>query len=143
MHETSSLKSLAFNTLERLKRNKPRNKRETKGLLSVSRPIHHETLHDTKNGSWVGDIALHPSSFSALRPSSVLEDYEERLAIAEYDGHQTALQAERIAYQDAFISVLVTLPQEAYENSHGEHWLDARITAAKNWLQAQNFYQPK
>lgn len=43
---------------------------------------------------------------------SLLYDFEERLAIAEYDGHQTPLQAERIAYQDAFIAVLNALPCE-------------------------------
>lgn len=134
MHETSSLKSLAFKALERLEENKARNKRETKGLLHVSHPIHRETLHETKNWSWVKLLSLH---------SSVLEEYEERLAIAEYDGHQTPFQVERIAYQDAFISVLVTLPQEAYENSPGDNWLDARIKAAKEWLQAQNLFQPK
>ena len=70
-------------------------------------------------------------------------EFEERAAIAEYDGNQTPLQAERIAYQDAFISVLTILHQEAYESSHGEDWLDARITAAKECLQAQNLFQPK
>lgn len=74
---------------------------------------------------------------------SLLYDFEERLAIAEYDGHQTPLQAERIAYQDAFTSVLTALPQAVYENSPGEDWLDARIKAAKEWLQAQNLFQPK
>ncbi len=74
---------------------------------------------------------------------SLLYDFEERLAIAKYDGQQRPLQAERIAYLDAFISVLTTLPQEAYENSHGEDWLDARITAAKEWFKAQNLFQPK
>lgn len=135
MHETPSLKLLAFKALERLERNKARNKRETKGLLSVSRPIHHETLHDTKSGSWVKSLSL--------CPSSVLEDYEERLAIAEYDGHQTPLQAERIAYQDAFISVLNTLPQEDPYLPHEDNWLDNRIRSAKEWLHSQNFSQPK
>ncbi|HUX79696.1 MAG TPA: hypothetical protein VMW10_08155 [Alphaproteobacteria bacterium] len=135
MHETSSLKSLAFKALERLEGNNARNKRETKGLLHVSHPINRETLHETKNWSWVKPLSFHPYS--------VLEDYEERLAIAEHDGHQTLLQAERIAYQDAFISVLVTLPQEAYENSHRGDWLDDRIRTAKDWLQAQNLFQPK
>ena len=83
----------------------------------------------------MGDISLHPTS--------VWEDYEERLAIAEYDGQQTPAQAERIAYQDAFISSLTTLPQEFYENSTGEDWLDSRIMAAKDWLQDQNLFQPK
>jgi hypothetical protein len=31
----------------------------------------------------------------------LLDDFEERLAIAEYDGHQSPVQAQRIAYQDA------------------------------------------
>jgi hypothetical protein len=135
MHETPLLKSLAFKALERLEQNKARNKCETKGLLSVSRPIHHETLHDTKNGSLLSPIVLHPSSLS--------DDYEERLAIAEYDGHQTPLQAERIAYQDAFISVLTTLPQEVPHLTQGEDWFDARVRAAKEWLHSQNFPQPK
>ncbi len=138
MHETPSLKSLAFKALERLERNKARNKCETKGLLSVSRPIHRETLHDIKfhvNGALLSPIVLHPSS--------VLEDYEERLAIAEYDGHQTPFQVERIAYQDAFISVLTTLPQEGPCLTYGENWLDDRIRTAKDWLQAQNLFQPK
>ena len=150
MSGTASLKGLANKALERNKGwNKPGTGaskpvphpdqpvplRGTKGSLRVPRPIPCETFHETKNGSWAKSLSLHPSS--------VLEDYEERLAIAEYDGHQTPLQAERIAYQDAFINVLVTLPQEAYENSHGEYWLDARITAAKEWLQAQNLFQPK
>ena len=117
MRETPSLKSLAFKALERLERNTARNKRET--------------LHDTKNGSWVKPLSLHPS---------VLEEYEERLAIAEVDGHQTPLQAERIAYQDAFIAVLSTLP--CNDHSDGD-WLNKRIQAAKEWLSSQGLVQPK
>jgi len=155
---TSSLKALANNVLERNKDwNKPGTVASksvppmlqsssacgTKSLLNVPRPVQHEIAHETKNGSMLGDIASHLSSLSALHLSSVMEDYEERLAIAEYDGQQPPLQAERIAYLDALISVLTTLPEAAYENSPGEDWLDARITAAKEWLQAQNLFQPQ
>jgi hypothetical protein len=69
----------------------------------------------------------------------ILDDYEERLAIAEYDGQQSPTQAERIAYLDAFVSVLLTLP---YDDGAGD-WLSHRITAAKEWLLAQNISQPK
>ena len=40
---------------------------------------------------------------------SLSDEHEERIAIAEYDGCQDTLQAQRIAYQDAFIAVLNTL----------------------------------
>jgi hypothetical protein len=40
----------------------------------------------------------------------MMEDFEERLAIAEYDGHQNDLQAQCIAYRDAFMAVLRVLP---------------------------------
>lgn len=127
MHETPLLKSLAFKALERLERNKSRNKHETKGLMRVSRPIQRETLHETKNGAWVRPLSLHPSS---LR-----DDYEERIAIAEVDGNQNPLQAHRIAYQDAFISILSTL---AEDDPH-QDWLAQKIQTTLATLEAQNF----
>jgi hypothetical protein len=69
----------------------------------------------------------------------ILEEYEERLAIAEYDGLQSPTQAERIAYVDAFVSVLVTLP---YDEGDGD-WLDYKVTAAKRWLLDQGISHPK
>ncbi|MBY0293018.1 MAG: hypothetical protein K2W92_07015, partial [Alphaproteobacteria bacterium] len=42
------------------------------------------------------------SVMSGLSAPSLLDSFEERLAIAEYDGQQTHLQAHRIAYLDAF-----------------------------------------
>jgi hypothetical protein len=84
-----------------------------------------------------------PSSGS-LNKASLLDDFEERLAIAEYDGHQRPLQAQRIAYQDAFITVLSTLPYEEEEESYyDEDWLTRRIKAAQSWLVAQGLHQPK
>lgn len=124
MHETPSLKSLAFKALERLERNKARNKYET-------RPI----FDETKNRPFLSPLSLYPSS--------LVDDYEERLAIAEHDSQQTPIQAERIAYLDAFISVLVTLPQENLQEAQGGDWLDNRIGLVKEWLLSQNFPQPK
>ena len=71
---------------------------------------------------------------------SLLDDFEERVAIAQYDGHQNPTQAQRIAYQDAFISVLTTLP---YEESYEKDWLQERIKAAQEWLTKQGLEQPR
>jgi hypothetical protein len=73
---------------------------------------------------------------------SLLDDFEERLAITEYEGHRTSTQAQRIAYQDAFVEVLSTLPYEE-EGYYDEDWLTRRIKAAQNWLAAQGLQQPK
>jgi hypothetical protein len=68
-----------------------------------------------------------------------LYGFEERLAIAEHDGGQTPTQAERIAYVDAFVSVLVTLPYEDF----GKDWFLGRIRAAQNWLLDQGVTLPE
>ena len=78
------------------------------------------------------------TSFYPLDGTSLHDDYEERLAIAEYDGHQNSIQAQCIAYLDAFVSVLITLP---YEDAEGD-WLAYRIRAAQNWLLDQDLSQP-
>jgi len=78
-------------------------------------------------------------SFDPVNSDELLDSFEERLAIAEYDGHQSPQQAQRIAYLDAFIAVLVTLP---YEDMEGD-WLSSRITAAEHWLLDQGIMQPK
>ena len=124
MHETNSLKTVASNALERLERNKPRNKIGTKASNSVSGPILCETKPEPV----------------LLQLSSLQDEYEERLAIAEYDGHQNPTQAQRIAYQDAFIAVLNTLP---YEETHEGDWVDQRIKAAKDWLVSQGIEVPR
>lgn len=78
-------------------------------------------------------------SSSICEPSDLLESYEERLAIAEYDGQQSPTQAERIAYLGAFVDVLVTLP---YDEGEGD-WFVHRIKAAKTWLLDQGIFLPK
>ena len=65
--------------------------------------------------------------------------YEERLTISEYDGLQSRTQAERIAYLDAFVSVLLTLPHD----EGGENWLSHRIAMTKSWLLDQGLTEPE
>lgn len=79
------------------------------------------------------------TSCYTLDATSLHDEYEERLAIAEYDGLQNSCQAERIAYLDAFMAVLAILP---YEDMQGD-WLDHRIKATQEWLSDQGFIQPK
>lgn len=78
-------------------------------------------------------------TFVSPKDTGLLDEYEERLAIAEYDGLQSPIQAQRIAYLDAFVSVLVTLPYD----SNKEDWLPQRLNAAQNWLLDQRIKQPK
>ncbi len=89
------------------------------------------------------DPNLNMSGLSG-RPQDVLErtsapydeqDYEERLAIAEHDGGQTPLHAHRIAYLDAFISVLTALPAKDSQKD----WLDKRIHISLAWIEAQGY----
>lgn len=84
------------------------------------------------------DGRIDPTSFT-FYDTELLDEYEERLAIAEYDGLQPSAQAERIAYLDAFRVVLATLP---YEDTEGD-WLSHKIKAAKAWLQDQGISFPK
>jgi hypothetical protein len=54
-------------------------------------------------------------------------------------GFRLLLKLERIAYLDAFVSVLITLPHGDGE----EDWLNQRIKTAQNWLLSQGLTQPK
>lgn len=83
------------------------------------------------------------SSGEPFGKPSLLDDFEERIAIAEYDGQQSTTQAQRIAYQDAFIAVLNTLPYDEAEGYYDEDWLTRRVKAAQSWLVAQGLQQPK
>src|SRR5690606_22297608 len=58
-----------------------------------------------------GSFQDHSDKFltSSFDHSSFLYDFEERLAIAEYDGCQTPQQAYGIAYLDAFLTILFDL----------------------------------
>jgi hypothetical protein len=57
---------------------------------------------------------------------SLLYDFEERLAIAEYDGEQTPVHAQKIAYLDGFISISSNLGEDAPHKD----WLAQKIQIA-------------
>jgi hypothetical protein len=65
----------------------------------------------------------------------LLYEFNERVAIAEYDGGQTDIQAQRMAYLDAFISVLSTLPATDLQRD----WLNQRIQTTLAWIEGQKF----
>jgi len=123
INETSSLKGLAYKVLERLQRNNERNKNETNAEKIVSQNLSRETKNSSSQKPFL------------IQLSSLSEEYEERIAIAEYDGYQSSIQAQRIAYQNAFISVLNALP---YEDGEEGDWFEERINVAKEWLLKQN-----
>ncbi|KAB2832859.1 MAG: hypothetical protein F9K49_07485 [Caedimonadaceae bacterium] len=112
---TSSLKTLANKVLER---NKDRNKPGTETLKSVPLSDQPVPLRGTNSGA-----------DDTTQYDDLSYEFEERIAIAEYDGQQTPLQAHRIAYLDAFMAALATLPQEtSSQEEQREHWLDHKIT---------------
>jgi hypothetical protein len=131
MRETPSLKALAFKALERLERNKTRNKSETKDENLVS----HLLPRETKNNAVSTPVLTHSSS--------PIDAYEERVAIAHYEGRQSIMQATRIAYLDNLMDVLRTLPYSDNEERDQGDWLKQRIKETQEWLLAQGIEQPK
>lgn len=140
--------SLESGTVEQTlnQRNSPRNNSGTFSLKAIANKV----LERNKDGNKPGTAASKsvpplPQSFSScgtngedgckVETDDFLYDFEERLAIAEYDGDQTSLQAHRIAYLDAFISVLATLPATDLQRD----WLDQRIQTSFAWIEAQGF----
>ncbi len=75
-----------------------------------------------------------PEGLFPLNRDSLLYGFEERIAIAQYDGCQNEVQAHLIAYQDAFISVLNAVPYDQERDLDTRRWLDQRIKAAQVWL---------
>lgn len=60
---------------------------------------------------------------------------EERLAVAECDGHESPEQAKRIAYQDAFIAVLIPPPLKNPKNEPSTQvWLNQKIQKVRAYL---------
>jgi hypothetical protein len=130
------------------------NKSWNRGGIFSLKVLVHKVLEQNKKVNSPGTTASKsvppPSQRSIARGTSVevgckletdnfLYDFEERLAIAEHDRFQNPVQAQRIAYLDAFIAVLVTLP---YDEGKGD-WLDQRVKAAIEWLLDQGIDQPK
>lgn len=108
--ETNSLKALANRALQR---NKARNNYETNPSNGVSS----HPLPETKQ---IGELSL----------PLALESYEERIAIAEYDGGQSVNHAHRIAYNSALVEYINAHPTE-------------NIIAAQEFLIAQGIPQPE
>ncbi len=65
---------------------------------------------------------------------SIINAFEERCAIVEYDGGCSALEAERTAYQEAFINVLSTYYGDNTVEYQGQDWLDQRSEIVQAWL---------
>ena len=127
---TSSLKALANKVLER---NKDRNKLGTEALKSVQLPDQTVPPNGTNSGA-----------DDATRYDALSYEFEERAAIAEYDGQQSPLQAQRIAYLDAFMAALATLPQEtSAQEEQRKHWFDHKITSAREWLNKHGIQEPE
>jgi hypothetical protein len=72
---------------------------------------------------------------------SLKDDFEERIAIAEYDGQQDTLQAHRIAYESAVITVLNANPPNGSVKP-GVDWLNERIKSVENWLLLEGIERP-
>lgn len=106
---TNSLKALANKVLER---NKEWNTYGTMTSKSVPPPDQSVPLRGTN-----AEVGCKGET------DNFLYDFEERLAIAEYDDQKSPLQAERIAYLSAFISILFTLTED---NPHKD-WLTQQI----------------
>ena len=126
---TSSLKALANKILER---NAKWNKPGTEALKSVPLPDQTVPLRGTNS-----------RADDATQYDALSYEFEERLASAEYDGQQTPVQAQRIAYLDAFMAVLSALPDEEEEGYYDEDWLTRRIKTTQHWLVTEGLQQPK
>lgn len=81
------------------------------------------------------NLKVNMSVMSGLSGPSLRENFDERLAIAEMDGNQNLIQAHRISYLDAFISILSTLA----EDDPRQDWLTQKIQTTLAILEAQNF----
>ena len=114
-------------------------------LSAVSGPTKGHFLEIEKNGATTvlteltrghqSGLSVPPEGLFPLDRDSLLYGFEERVAIAEVDGNQNPIQAHRIAYLDAFISLLSALA----ENDPHQSWLAQKIQTALATLEAQNF----
>ncbi len=116
-NEKTSLKALANKVL---KRNKTWDKPGTNPSKSVPLGDQNAPLCGTRLET------EHTPRYAGLSYA-----FEERVAIAEYDGQQTPLQAERIAYLDAFLSILF----DGTELDSQRKWLIQRVQTALNILE--------
>ncbi|MEN8237266.1 MAG: hypothetical protein ABFQ95_06990 [Pseudomonadota bacterium] len=65
---------------------------------------------------------------------SIIDSFEERAAIVEFDAGKSILEAERTAYQEAFVNLLSTHYDDAMVECQGQDWLQKRIDVIQTWL---------
>jgi len=118
---TDSLKALANNVLER---NKKGNKSGTGASKSVPPMPQSSSAYGTN--AEVG---------CKVETDSFLYEFNERAAIAEYDGKASPVQANCIAYLDAFLSILFDLTALDFQRD----WFAEEIQIALKNLEAQHF----
>ena len=74
--------------------------------------------------------------------TDIVDQYEERVAIAEFDGGQNTSQAHRIAYQDAIITTLnATTPDSRLKDD--TDWFLERVKTAQDFLMTQGIPKPE
>jgi hypothetical protein len=120
--ETTSLKLLANKIVQR---NRTGNKYETFPQNGVSSHF----LPETK-------------PIEEPIPPILHEDYEERVAIAEYDGGQSVKQAHRIAYLDAFTTLLSNTLVNNCLHINGD-WFMETVRVTQDLLKTQGMSQPE
>jgi hypothetical protein len=128
MGEARSLKALAN---ELLQKNTPQRKDKTTALTSIPSYDRCETNKADKLARQT-DIS---------NPCSIKDDFEERIAIAEYDGKQDAILAYRIAYEGAIMAILNANPPNDLVRPNVD-WLQDRIKSAEDYLIAQGIARP-
>lgn len=141
-------RSLEGGTMEQTlnQRNNPRNVGGTFSLKALANKVLERNKDGNKPGTEASNsVPLHPQSSSPcgtnaevgckVETDSFLYDFEERLAIAEYDGEASPVQAHSIAYLDAFISILTHFAEDEpdYQN-----WLKMNIHVALERLEDQS-----
>ena len=148
---TSPLKALANKILERNKEWNTPGTAASKSVPPMPQPSSACGTSSEAAGTDITDKCLSTAGLSvtsvpalnSFDEDALFDTLEERLAIAEYDGYRTPSQAQRIAYQDAFIAVLNILPQEDTQNGQRGDWLKLRIKVSKDWLVTQGLEQPE
>ena len=126
--EMVSLKALANQILQR------NNAGTATEVITPSPPLVSQGIYETPP---IPNVT--PSSI--LIPPSLKDDFEERIAIAEYDGQQTSLQAHRIAYEGAIIALLNANPPDERVTT-GTDWVCDRIKLAEVCLGEQGITRP-
>jgi hypothetical protein len=122
-----------------------RNTQWNGGGTSPLKALATKVLERNKEGNKAGTVAtksvpLTPQCSTACgtgaETDNFLYEFNERVAIAEYDGEASPVQANSIAYLDAFLSILFDIS----ELDPQKDWLAQRVQTALNKLETQKFH---